>query len=436
MRFARLHGELEAAPAGLKELVSSARLDFLQLDYQRPRQVAVQGDRYPELPPFASGFADTLRVLAKTLFLEPHFRVVSSAGWESAFDCIEQAAGGLVEAGCGDVPVAAVRGSNLLPIIDMLQGQGIDLRHAETGAPFRELRAPLLAADLQLGAGPLAAALAEGARVVVAGCLDAASPATAMAVSEFNWQWNELNRLAAIAAAARAAEWCDWQGAEMTSDATALAALSQPPIVEIDSQAGTIVETVAEDDAAASRLQSWLRSPGRGAASPVHPDVRLGISRIICEPAAPRQISIHGAEGSSSDDRWRLEILYLAGYAVEILVEFAADASARLRRQMVEIARSHLGPDDPGGILTVQELRPLGAAGSLGWLRLEYQSKVRRACQHFLDQTTRLVSSQRQVMRLASGAPSIVALCGLWPARVSRDAVDIAVETRLAKEWI
>jgi hypothetical protein len=41
-----------------------------------------------------------------------------------------------------------------------------------------------------------------------------------------------------------------------------------------------------------------------------------------------------------------------------------------------------------------------------------------------------------QYTRLASGPPTVMAQCGVWPTRVPRDAVDIAVETRLAREWV
>src|SRR4051812_23367524 len=102
MRFARIHCDNDAAPAGLEELLGRAELDFLQLDYARPRQTAVTGNDAAELPGFAPAFAETLGTLAKTLYLQPEFRVIGSAGWESAYECIERGAQILVEAGCGD----------------------------------------------------------------------------------------------------------------------------------------------------------------------------------------------------------------------------------------------------------------------------------------------------------------------------------------------
>ncbi len=107
-----------------------------------------------------------------------------------------------------------------------------------------------------------------------------------------------------------------------------------------------------------------------------------------------------------------------------------------VRQQIAEIARSQLAPaDDSAGLITVEELHALSEADGAGWLHLAYQSKTYKACQHVLDQTLRLVSSHRPLMRWGAGAPAVHVHCGVWPARIPRGAVDIAIETRLANEW-
>jgi len=432
MRFARLQGESEGIPVGLQELVDQAALDFVQLDYPRPRLAAVQGAQPAALPEFAAGFADALRLLTKTLFLEPEFRVMASPGWASAYECVERAAGPLIAGGCGDVLVSAVRGSNLLPILEMLDRTGVDLQNADTGAPWRALREPILAADLQLGAGPLVTALAEGARILVGGCFDGASPATASAVARFGWAWTELNRLAGAETAARAAAWRDWE-----ADAERRASESwMPPCVELEETGRCTVLFNDADAGAAERLQDWLRGDEESRSVAMHADVRADSSAVKCRPAGASQVSVEGADGAETDACWRLEVLYQSGYACEAMVEFVATSDSRLRRQIAELARAHLQPaEDAGSLLTVEELHPLSGACP-GWLHLAYQSKSRSACQQFADQTLKLVSAHRPLVRLASGAPVVHVHCGLWPARVPRDAVDIAVETRSAKEWV
>ena len=111
MRFARLQCDGEGAPLGIEELADSGQLDFLQLDYPRPRWAAVSGVAEAELPEYAVGFGEALRAIVKALYLDKELHLFASAGWADAFSCVERAASVLVEAGCGEVPLAAVRGS-------------------------------------------------------------------------------------------------------------------------------------------------------------------------------------------------------------------------------------------------------------------------------------------------------------------------------------
>lgn len=427
MRFARLQCETDAAPGGLEELAAAGELDFIQLDYPRPRTVAVESSGDVELPDFAPGFPQAIAALVKPLFLDPQLRAVTSAGWADAYGTAEQAARVLVEGGCGDVPVSAVRGSNLLPILEMLVADRVDLKNAVTGASWREMRQPLLAADLHLGAGPFVTAFAEGARVIVAGCFDAASPATAAAVAEHGWSWNDYPRLAAAALAAHAATWCDWQAA---SDWPLT-----PAWGELDNEGRFHITTPEADAAAAERLQHWLRSTAGDARFP-RADVSLGASAACCVSNGRRQLVVDGAAGTAGDDRWLLEIRYQNGYSTEAMIEFKPKTEGRARRRLAETARTHLPvTDDPSGHLTVELLEPLGDSG-VGWLHVAFRSNSRKACQYVAEQTLRLTAAHRSLARLAPGMLGVRVHCGLWPARVPRAAIDIAVETRLAKEWI
>jgi hypothetical protein len=428
MRFARLQAHSEGIPAGVEELAAAQALDYLQLDYARPRRATAGDGASVEASQYPGGFVETIRALSKALYLEPQFRLIASAGWDSAYDCVERTAGALFESGCGEVPVSAVRGSNVLPILEMLVAEGVDLRHAETGAPWKDLRQPLLAADLEVGAGPLVAALADGARIVVAGCYDMAAPAIAAAKVEFNWSWHDFDLLAAAAVASHAAVWRDWQSVESTP--------WQPPQIELDSSGRFALGISRADNQAADRLQRWLQSNQQQTSLSTHVDVRVDASAVACTLSGTSQINVEGARGSDTDHCWRLNILFPAGFAIDVMIEFTTQADPRMRRQIAEIARTQLVPPAGGGLLTVDELQPLGHAGAAGWLHLAYLSKTRKVCQHVLDQTLRLVNSQPQLMQLAATRPAVHVHSVVWPARIPRGAVDIAVETRLAKEWI
>lgn len=430
MRFARLQCDGAGAPLGIEELAASGQLDFLQLDYPRARWAKVDGAAEAAIPECAIGFCDALRAVVKPLYLDPQLHLFASAGWADAYGAVERAAHLLVEGGCGDLPVAAVRGSNVEPILEMLEDEGVDLSHAETGAPWRELKAPVLAADLQLGGGPLALALAESARVIVAGAFDPTAPLVAAAVHRHGWKWRDCNLLASAIAGARAATWIDWQayaGEEPAAQAW------RPQVVELDSSGRLLLETLHDDAAAAARLQAWLRMGDGKAAEALHPDIREERGGLECQRLNPSQLEITGAQGVAGDDCWELEVLYQTGFVVETMVEFAAESDPRWRQHLATMARASLPANrDLDEHLTIEELR--GSSGG-GWLHLGFQSKSRRTAQQFADQTMKLVAAHRPHVRL-SVRPEVHVHCNCWPVRVPRDAVDIAVETRVAREWL
>lgn len=432
MRFARLQSDGVGSPLGIEELVSSARLDYLQLDYPRPRSMAVEGADPPELPEHAVGFGDALRAVVKPLYLDPQLHLIASAGWADAYSCVERAAAVLVNGGCGDMPIAAVRGSNLLPILDMLEGEGVKLDHAETGARWRELRSPVLAADLQLGAGPLAVALAEQARVVIAGAFDGRAPIIAAAVHAFGWKWHEHDRLAAAAAASRAASWIDW---DSFADGAAPGSW-RPNWIELDGEARIIVEPATADDRSAARLQEWLRGGETHSAAGLGSDVREELAALACGVAGPGQLSIGGAHGRRGDDCWQLEILFESGFSVDAMIEFSPNADPRWRRHLAMVAHNALDAIcGSEGLLTVEELHLIGDTGG-GWLHIAHQAKTQAECRLVADQIVKLAAAHLPHARLTTGRPTVHVHCGLWPVRVPRDAVDVAVETRLAREWV
>jgi hypothetical protein len=286
-------------------------------------------------------------------------------------------------------------------------------------------------ADLQLGAGPLALALTEQARVIVAGAFDGMAPLAAAGAQRFGWRWEQHDLLAAAAAASRAATWIDWEafGGDHAGDLA-----WRPNRVEISETGEILVEPTLADGAAASRLQQWLREAESLANAERHADVRERCTTLQCTAAGPGQLAIGGAQGSASDDCWELEILYEAGFAVEALIEFSESSERRWRQHLATVARNSLPGDREGaGLLTVEELR--GASGGGGWLHLGFQSKSRDECQRFAELVVKLAAAHRPHVRLSSGRPAVHVHCNRWPVRVPRDAVDIAVETRIAREW-
>ena len=159
------------------------------------------------------------------------------------------------------------------------------------------------------------------------------------------------------------------------------------------------------------------------------------VRRCSAALAGPGQLAIGGTQGAASDDCWELEVLYEAGFAVEALIEFSEQSDRRWRQHLATVARTSLhGDRDGDGLLTVEELQ--GVSGGGGWLHLAFQAKSRGKCRRFAEQVVKLAAAHRPHVRLSSDRPAVHVHCGRWPVRVPRDAVDIAVETRMSREWV
>jgi hypothetical protein len=178
-------------------------------------------------------------------------------------------------------------------------------------------------------------------------------------------------------------------------------------------------------------LAAWLRNKdGRHR----HADVSANSSNLAISTTGPRQLGVAGIRGSKPDGRWRLEVLYQSGFVAEVLIEFLPAADAAARRQMAEAIDAHFA--DAEGGLRVRVVPLMSGTGDVAsWLHAVGRSPSAKACRLFADQMSSFAAANSAVVRLASGRPAVLALCEVWPAAVPRDAVDIAVDTRLAREW-
>lgn len=437
VRLVRIYAESDHTPAGLASLAAAGPLELLQLDYARPRWAAVTGAATPELPELVESFPDAVRSLCSSLFLEPEFRVVSSAGWGNTYLAVERVARALVEGGSPDIPVSAVRGSNLLGILEFMAADKLPLDNVDTGAKWESLKAPLLSADLLLGAGPILTALDEGGRVVVAGCYDGAAPAIAAAMRTFGWSWQQLDCIAGAAAAARAALWPHRHACDALAAGGALPAGQIHPRVAIETNGEFTVDlSHATEQSDAQQLLSWLQAGKPRDPAHLHADVRFDASGAAVARTGPTQLRSTGCTGVRSDNCWRLEVLYQSGFAAESMIEFSPGA-APLRTQIAEAFRSNfVDVADERSLVTVQELAAEdGDSAAASWLHLACRSHERQPCADFAEQVSRFARSNPQVVRLRGGRPAVHVECGLWPARIPRSAVDIAIDTRPAREW-
>src|SRR5260370_32251030 len=120
-----------------------------------------------------------------------------NVGGVSAGGCGGGAGGIFDRGGESQGIIAVVRGDDLMPQLDQLLAEGHTLANLDTGSPLSEIRPRVVSANAYLGARPIAAALRQGASIVITGRVADASLALGPAVHEFSWAWEDWDRLAA-----------------------------------------------------------------------------------------------------------------------------------------------------------------------------------------------------------------------------------------------
>jgi hypothetical protein len=268
-------------------LAASGELDLLQCDY--PGVAAAE---------FCGDFLEQLRTLHKHFFLDPDLRLITNAGGGNVVACVEALGEYLREHGDAAMPITAVRGDNLLHRLSDLAAAGVEFNDETTGQPLLASDQRVLAAQVELGAGPLAAAWDEGSRMIVAGCYDGTAPFVGAAKTTLRLGWNDYDPLAGVAVAAHAAQLAG-------------------TITETN-VAGEVVLLPADRELLDSEsLLQKLRQLAASDATIVQADVVSDISSLALAPKEFGGLSLDGVRGTKPSGSWRMRLTFEAPLVVD-----------------------------------------------------------------------------------------------------------------------
>jgi hypothetical protein len=285
-------------------------------------------------------------------YLKPHLaeisrcgvKVVSNAGGVNPQAC-KRALEALILAAGLPLRVAVVEGDDLMPFIDELREEGT--REWISGQP---LPARLLTANAYLGAVPVAAALAEGADIVITGrCADSAL-ALGVLMHEFGWSPEQHDLLAAGSLVGHLLE-CGPQACGGTfTDWDTVPGWPEIgyPIAECHAD-GSFVLTkpvgtggLVTPSTVAEQVLYEVGDP----AAYILPDVVADFSQVTLTQAGEHRVAVSGARGRPPSASYKVSATYQDGYrAVGMLAIVGVDAAAKARRvadALVERTRSRL----------------------------------------------------------------------------------------------
>lgn len=328
-----------------------AGVDYLCLEALAELTLAIlQKDRLRD--PAAGYTRDLPSYLALAM---PHVasgrtKVITNAGGINPAAAGAAAVKVAAQLGLSGLRIATVTGDDLMPRLDLLAAAPGGLANAETGAPWREFPGPVLFANAYLGARPIAAALADGADIVITGRVADPSLFLAPLMHEFGWAADDWDALAAGTVIGHLCE-CSGQstGGNYSGDWWAI---DQPwnlayPIAECEPD-GTAVITKppgtggrVDFDTVRHQLLYEVHDP----AAYVTPDVVADFTAVRLDDSAADRVLVSGARGRQATTTYKALACHQAGWSGEARVAFGwpdahakARATAAILRKRAELA--------------------------------------------------------------------------------------------------
>lgn len=429
------------APAAL---VERGQLDYLTLEYLAELTMsilALQRQRDPQAG-FAGDFLDVLRNLLPQLARQPGLKIITNAGGMNPAGCAARAHAILEGAGLADRRIAIVSGDDLMPQLDNLLAAGHALANLDTGERLSTVRDRVVSANAYLGSQPLAAALRRDASVVITGRVADAALTLAPAAHEFNWSWDDWDRLAAGSIAGHLLEcgaqatgglWCDW---ERVGDYAGIGY----PIAAIDADGSFTISKPEGTGGAVNRetvAEQLLYEVGDPAAY-LTPDVTADFTSITLRETAIDTVRIEGSRGRPATDSYKVSIAYRDGYAAAGTLVIAGPESAKKARLCGEIVLEKLRR--VGVVPEHSLIETLGAGACVPdmvrdqsdppevVLRIAVRDARKAIVERFTKEFAPLVTSGPPgVTGYTTGRPAVREVFAYWPALLAKSAVTSTV---------
>lgn len=178
------------------QLVRGAELDYLVFDYLAEITMSIMAGARMKKPDdgYARDFVEVLTPLLCELAAKK-IRVISNAGGVNPMACAAALSAACEQAGV-NLKIAVLHGDNLQPKLGELAKAGT--REMFTDAPLPPF---CVSVNAYLGAPGIAAALEQGADIVITGRVVDSAVVSAALVHEFGWAWNDYDKLAQAALA-------------------------------------------------------------------------------------------------------------------------------------------------------------------------------------------------------------------------------------------
>ncbi|RXT53178.1 ABC transporter substrate-binding protein [Bosea sp. Tri-44] len=326
------------------ELAEKGALDYLVFECLAERTIALAQQARRKNP--AGGFDPLLGERLRAVLApcrRAGTRIVTNMGAANPLAAAEQAAGIARELGFPGLRIAAVTGDDVVAAI-----AGSELAIEESGGPISALGDSLVSANAYIGAEPIAAALAEGADIVITGRAADPSLFVGPLVHGFGWSFDDWHRLGQATLIGHLLE-CAGQvtGGYFADpgfkDIAGLARLGFP--IGEASEDGSVVVTKVEGSGGQvtpatckEQILYELHDPARY----LTPDVTADFSQARVTQIGPDRVRIEGASGRMRPEQLKVSLGIAEGFTGEGQISYAGPGARARGELALAIVRERL----------------------------------------------------------------------------------------------